>query len=84
MKYEYLAFLNKTNKIAIMSSNIHGTSFSKTGTIGSPLFPVHTGCIGFGLERLAFAIIAQNGSDFQNGKASLKKDWNLWNSIYGS
>ena len=83
MKYEYLAFLNKTNKIAIMSSNIHGTSFSKAFDINSPFFPVHTGCIGFGLERLAFAIITQNGSDFSKWKGKLKKDWNLWNSFNG-
>ena len=56
MKYEYCALLGDADDgLAILSSNLHGTTFSKTFNIKGNGFPVHTGCLGFGLERLAIS-----------------------------
>jgi hypothetical protein len=65
LKFEVLTPLPYSNKdLAIGSLNYHqdffGRSFEISGTSGAA---IHTGCIGFGLERVALAFLAQNGLD---------------------
>jgi hypothetical protein len=61
MKYEYKALLPPHGSISVLSSNLHGPTFSKAFAITQHGRPINTGCIGFGYERLALAIFAQHG-----------------------
>ena len=79
MKYEYKAKLPyQKNSLAIMSSNIHGTTFSKNFNLKSKKNIIHTGCLGFGLERLALAIIAQHGYKSNNWPKKMLRNYNEW------
>jgi len=79
MKFEYRATLpGMTKMLAIMSSNLHGPTFSKTFALRRDGGPLHTGCLGFGLERLALALIAQHGHDPQAWPAALRSDFAAW------
>jgi seryl-tRNA synthetase len=65
LKFEVRAALPyKNSTLAAGSFNHHqdffGRSFNITATDGQP---AHTGCIAFGLERLALAFVAQHGFD---------------------
>ena len=65
LKYEIQARLPYREKsTAVGSFNFHrdlfGRSLNITDTAGQPLT---TGCVGFGLERLALAFLAQHGLD---------------------
>jgi seryl-tRNA synthetase len=65
LKHEWLAALPfRGDYSAVCSVNLHNDSFGKafnvTGVDGEPM---HSACIGFGLERWAFAILAQFGCD---------------------
>ena len=63
MKYEWKALLPPHRPLSVLSSNLHGPTFSKAFSITQKGRPINTGCIGFGLERLALALIAQHGGD---------------------
>lgn len=63
LKFEVLAPLPyRGQDLAIGSFNYHqdffGRSFNITARDGTP---IHTGCVGFGLERVALAFLAQHG-----------------------
>ena len=63
LKFEILAPLPyKQTDLAIGSFNYHqdffGRSFAISGKSGAP---IHTSCVGFGLERVALAFLAQHG-----------------------
>lgn len=64
LKYEIQLDIGSDDSIAIASFNFHerffGESFGITLPDGSTTF---SGCIGFGLERLAFALVCQHGVD---------------------
>jgi seryl-tRNA synthetase len=65
LKYEIQATLPyKDKRIAVGSFNYHqdlfGRSFNISGADGQAL---ETGCVGFGLERLALGFLAQHGLD---------------------
>ncbi len=80
MKYEYRAKIpGAATDLAIMSSNLHGLVFTKAFNLKSTSGPLHTGCLGFGVERLAIALIAQHGSQPENWPENLKNDWLKWN-----
>ena len=79
MKYEFRAYISDNDDgLAVMSSNLHGLTFSKTFNIESDDWPVHTGCIGFGLERMIIALIAQHGVDPECWPKNLKAEWDAW------
>lgn len=78
MKFEFGAAIPGRDKtLAVMSSNLHGPTFSKSFKIRRPGGPLHTGCLGFGLERLALAILAQHG-DRATWPARLGEDYAAW------
>lgn len=78
MKYEYKALLPPGRPISILSSNLHGPTFSKAFSITQAGRPINTGCIGFGLERMALAILAQHGSDESRWPAALATEHAAW------
>ena len=79
MKYEFRAYLTRSNQsLSIMSSNLHSLTFSKAFNITCDSWPVHTGCLGFGIERFAIALISQHGSNIEKWPDKLKKDWIDW------
>jgi hypothetical protein len=65
LKYEVQALLPYTGKtLAIGSFNHHQDFFGRSFNIKSASGEaVHTSCVGFGLERLVLAFLAQHGMD---------------------
>ncbi len=65
LKYEIRAALPfKQSTLAVGSYNYHQDFFGRSLNIKLPDGnPVHTGCAAFGLERMAFAFLAQFGLD---------------------
>lgn len=65
LKFEIRAGLPfKESTLAVGSYNYHQDFFGRTLNITLPDgSPVHTGCVAFGLERIAFAFLAQFGLD---------------------
>lgn len=65
LKYEFVATLPyRDTSLAVGSINYHqnffGRAFRITDADGAP---VHTVCLGFGLDRLALAVLEQHGCD---------------------
>jgi seryl-tRNA synthetase len=71
LKYEIRASLPFSGKtLAVGSYNYHQDFFGRNLNINLPDgSPIHTGCIAFGLERMAYAFLSQYGLD--------KKQWPL-------
>ena len=65
LKYEIRARLPfKDSTLAVGSYNYHQDFFGRNLNISLPDgTPAHTGCVAFGLERIAFAFLAQYGLD---------------------
>jgi len=67
LKYELLAPLPYNGKkLAVGSINYHQDFFGRSFAIQTVEGPAHTGCIGFGYERLALAFLAQHGIEPKN------------------
>ena len=62
----------------MLSSNLHGPTFSKAFAIQQRGRPINTGCIGFGYERLALVIHAQHGADPAKWPARLAQEYANW------
>jgi len=75
LKYEVraaLPFLNDT--LAVASYNYHQDFFGRKMEITAPDGkPAHTGCVAFGLERLAFAFLAQYGFERKAWPADVRR-----------
>ena len=63
LKHEFSVPMPSGSPMAISSSNFHSTTFGKAFNVTRKGRPVCTGCIGFGLERWAYAITLQHGAD---------------------
>jgi len=65
LKYEIRARLPfKDSTLAVGSYNYHQDFFGRSLNISLPDgSPAHTGCVAFGLERIAFAFLVQFGLD---------------------
>jgi seryl-tRNA synthetase len=77
LKYEIRARLPfKESTLAVGSYNYHqdffGRQLNMTLADGSP---AHTGCAAFGLERMAFAFLAQYGLDPQEWPPAMQHIW---------
>ena len=67
LKFELLAPLPYSGKkLAVGSINYHQDFFGRSFAIDTDAGPAHTGCIGFGYERLALAFLAQHGINEKN------------------
>ncbi|MGB9674368.1 MAG: hypothetical protein ACPL3P_09540 [Anaerolineales bacterium] len=75
LKYEIRARLPfKDSTLAVGSYNYHQDFFGRHLNITLPDgSPAHTGCVAFGLERIAFAFLAQFGLDQSRWPAALKE-----------
>lgn len=74
LKYEIRARLPfKDSTLAVGSYNYHQDFFGRHLNITLPDGgPVHTGCVAFGLERLAYAFLAQHGLDQKQWPAAMR------------
>jgi seryl-tRNA synthetase len=75
LKFEIRARLPfKQGTLAVGSYNYHQDFFGRSLNITLPDgSPAHTGCIAFGLERMAFAFLSQYGLDAANWPDSVRK-----------
>ncbi len=75
LKFEIRARLPfRDSTLAVGSYNYHQDFFGRTLNITLPDdSPAHTGCIAFGLERMAFAFLAQYGLDVHNWPAAVRE-----------
>ena len=73
LKYEIRASLPyKSSTLAVGSFNYHQDFFGRHLNISLPDgSPAHTGCVAFGLERMAFAFLSQFGLDTKNWPATV-------------
>jgi hypothetical protein len=76
LKYEVVVPLPYKDKgLAVGSFNYHQDFFGRSLNIaGAGGEPVHTGCLGFGLERLVLAFLAQYGLDTAMWPASVRQE----------
>jgi seryl-tRNA synthetase len=74
LKFEIRASLPfKDSTLAVGSYNYHQDFFGRSLNISLPDgSPAHTGCVAFGLERIAFAFLAQFGLDPDRWPASVR------------
>jgi seryl-tRNA synthetase len=81
LKYELLTPLPYSGKkLAVGSINYHQDFFGRSFAIETPEGPAHTGCIGFGYERLALAFVAQHGVDDRTWPDAVKRGMNYTSS----
>ncbi|PJH75029.1 MAG: hypothetical protein CO064_08820, partial [Anaerolineae bacterium CG_4_9_14_0_8_um_filter_58_9] len=75
LKFEIRARLPfKDGTLAVGSYNYHQDFFGRSLNITLPDgSPAHTGCIAFGLERMAFAFLAQFGLDAERWPEVVRK-----------
>ncbi|PWH13341.1 MAG: hypothetical protein DDG59_14395 [Anaerolineae bacterium] len=75
LKYEIRARLPfKESTLAVGSYNYHQDFFGRHLNIRLPDgSPAHTGCVAFGLERMAFAFLAQFGFDPSHWPSSMQE-----------
>ncbi len=75
LKYEIQARLPfKDSTLAVGSYNYHQDFFGRHLNISLPDgSPAHTGCVAFGLERMAHAFLSQYGLEAQNWPAPVRQ-----------
>ncbi|MEC0244706.1 hypothetical protein P4H65_02590 [Paenibacillus chitinolyticus] len=79
MKYELrltIPYLDKS--IACSSVNFHSNTFGNAFDIKVGKRAAVTGCVGFGIERWAFAFLAQYGMDEADWPASFREQYHAW------
>jgi seryl-tRNA synthetase len=76
LKFEIRASLPfKDSTLAVGSYNYHQDFFGRHLNITLPDgSPAHTGCVAFGLERMAYAFLAQYGFDPEAWPAAVKEE----------
>ena len=77
LKYEIRARLPfKDDTLAVGSYNYHQDFFGRHLNIALPDGkPAHTGCVAFGLERLAYAFVSQFGLEPAAWPAAIREAW---------
>ncbi|MBO34390.1 MAG: hypothetical protein CMM74_15680 [Rhodospirillaceae bacterium] len=84
MKFEYrMTIPGQEKKLSVLSSNLHGVTFAKAFSMKRPKGPLHTGCLAFGIERMALSIIAQHGVDLNAWPENLAAEYHSWKSCRG-
>jgi seryl-tRNA synthetase len=77
LKYEITAPITAQTRTAISSANCHGDHFGANFQISQPDgTPAHTSCFGFGLERIALALLSAHGLQLSNWPATITTQ--LW------
>jgi seryl-tRNA synthetase len=73
-KYEVSALMPNEQRLAVGSLNYHTDFFGRAFDIGlEGAGPAHSTCVGFGLERLVAAFIAQHGLEPDNWPARVRR-----------
>ena len=63
-KYEISAGIGESERLAVGSFNYHTDFFGKAfATEAAGSGPIHSVCVAFGLERLAYALLLHHGTD---------------------
>lgn len=77
LKYEIRANLPfKNTSLAVGSYNYHQDFFGRNMNITLPDgSPTHTGCVAFGLERMAYAFLSQYGFDLERWPKAVKDNF---------
>ncbi|AEI38804.1 hypothetical protein [Paenibacillus mucilaginosus] len=79
MKYELRLTIPSVGKsIACSSVNFHSNTFGNAFNIKVGKRPAVTGCVGFGIERWAFAFLAQYGLDEAQWPAAFREQYHAW------
>ncbi|UJF33163.1 class-II aminoacyl-tRNA synthetase family protein [Paenibacillus hexagrammi] len=79
MKYELRLTIPSIKKsIACSSVNFHSNTFGNAFNIKMGKRNAVTGCVGFGIERWAFAFLAQYGLDEQLWPAAFREQYHAW------
>lgn len=73
LKHELAVPMPDGKPMAIASSNFHSVTFGKAFGITRGGRPICTGCVGFGLERWAYAVALQHGTDPTRWPAAIQK-----------
>ncbi|WNQ11636.1 hypothetical protein MJA45_00720 [Paenibacillus aurantius] len=79
MKYELrltIPYLDKS--IACSSVNFHSNTFGNAFNIKMGKRPAVTGCVGFGIERWAFAFLSQFGLNEADWPAAFREQYEAW------
>jgi len=63
LKFEILVPVGGDNPTAVASFNAHGEHFATVFGLASSAGPVHTACLGFGIERCVLALLFTHGTD---------------------
>jgi seryl-tRNA synthetase len=73
-KYEVSALMPDEQRLAVGSLNYHTDFFGRAFDIRlEGAGPAHSTCVGFGLERLVAAFIAQHGLEPDNWPAGVRR-----------
>ncbi|TVY09367.1 hypothetical protein [Paenibacillus cremeus] len=79
MKYELRLTIPHIKKsIACSSVNFHSNTFGNAFNIKMGKRNAVTGCVGFGIERWAFAFLAQYGLDEAQWPVSFREQYHAW------
>lgn len=74
LKVELVVDMGGSSPCAVMSANCHKDTFGELFAIRTPDGGVaHTACVGFGLERLALAILRHHGLDPNGFPAAVRR-----------
>jgi seryl-tRNA synthetase len=76
LKFELLAQIAGPEPTAVASFNYHQDYFSSTYgiAINNGGGPAHTACLGFGLERIALALVRAHGFDIDRWPATVREE----------
>jgi seryl-tRNA synthetase len=78
-KHELRLAVAPDRTIAVGSFNIHDGLFSTSFAIEQPDgSPAYSACVGFGLERMAYAVLCQHGLDRAGWPEVLRRDHDDW------
>jgi len=77
LKFELLVSITGPDSTAVASFNYHGVHFGETwGIEVEGAGTAHTSCLGFGLERIALALMSRHGLDPTEWPATVREE--LW------
>jgi hypothetical protein len=66
------------NSISVFSSNFHSMTFGKAFNIKVEGKPAASACVGWGYERMVYAIFSQFGFDVALWPEGLRRDFTAW------
>ena len=75
-KKELQALIPQEDKwISVISSNFHSSTFGKAFDIKTGGRPAASACVGWGLERLVYAVVSQFGFESADWPTGLREDF---------